>query len=471
MSQLHVDVQPKKQKKLWDINVFALLFVVLAIAVVLTYLLPAGEYGRVEVNGRNVIDPATFQFIEASPVKPLGLVNSVHTGLVEASGVIFFVLIIGGTFGIITATGAIEALIVTLSKLLRNQEKWLIPIMMLFFAAGGSLMGMAEETLPYIAIMIPLAIALGFDAITGAAIVLVGASVGFTSALMNPFTVGVAQGIAELPPFSGMGYRIAVFVVMYIVSTAFILRYASKVKKDRSAGFFGLFEGKSTSELLREDIQLTVRHKWILSLFVLNFGVLVFGVIEYGWYLTELSGLFLLLGIIIGFTGKLSVNHIVDAFMKGAAGLIAGALVIGVARAVVVVLNDGHILDTILYYSAGVLNQLPSTFTALGMLVLQTIISFIVPSGSGMAALTMPIMAPLAELVGVTRQTAVLAYQFGDGISNIFIPTSGYFMAGLALAGIPWTRWMKWIFPLIMMQYAVAAVAVFVAHLIGYGPF
>lgn len=471
MSQPQVDMQPNKQKKLWEVNVFALLFAVLAIAVVLTYLLPAGEYARVEVNGRSVIDPNSFQFIESSPVKPLGLVNSIHTGLVEASGIIFFVLIIGGTFGILTATGAIEALIVTLSRMLKNQEKWLIPIMMLFFAAGGSLMGMAEETLPYIAIMIPLAIALGFDAMTGAAIVLVGASVGFTSALMNPFTIGVAQGIAELPPFSGMGFRLAVFVVMYVVSTAFILRYASKVKRDRSVGFFGPFEGKSTSELLREETKLTARHKWILSCFVLNFGVLVFGVIQYGWYLTELSGLFILLGIIIGLVGRLGVNQLVDAFMKGAAGLIAGALVIGVARAVVVALNDGHILDTILYYAAGLLNQLPGTLTAIGMLVLQTAISFIVPSGSGMAALTMPIMAPLAELVGVTRQTAVLAYQFGDGISNIFIPTSGYFMAGLALAGIPWTRWIKWITPLILMQYAIAVVAVIVAHWSGYGPF
>lgn len=471
MSQPNVSIQPEKKKKLWDINVFALLFAVLAIAVILTYILPAGEYARVEVNGREVIDPNSFQLIESSPVKPMGLVNSVHTGLEEAGGIIFFVLMIGGTFGILTATGAIEALIVTLSQKLKNQEKWLIPIMMLFFAIGGSLMGMAEETIPYIAIMIPLAIALGFDAMTGAAIVLVGASVGFTSAIMNPFTVGVAQGIAELPPFSGMGYRIVIFVVMYAVATTFIYRYASKVKRDRSQGFFGSFEENSEDVLTQSQIRMSTRHKWILSCYALNFFVLAYGVVEYGWYLTELSGLFLLLGIVIGLIGRLSVNEMVDAYMKGAANLIAGALIIGFARAVVVVLNDGHILDTLLYYSASVLNELPGSLTAFGMLVLQTLISFIVPSGSGMAALTMPIMAPLSELVGVTRQTAVLAYQFGDGISNIFIPTSGYFMAGLALAGIPWTRWIKWFFPLLLMLYAIAAAAVVVAQLIGYGPF
>jgi uncharacterized ion transporter superfamily protein YfcC len=454
-----------------EINVFVLLFAVLAIAVALTYVLPAGEYSRVEVNGRSVVDPQSFQFVDSSPVKPLGLVNSIHTGMEEAAGIIFFVLIIGGTFGILTTTGAIEALIVTLSRKLKNQEKWLIPIMMFFFAMGGSLMGMAEETIPYIAVMIPLAVALGFDVITGAAIVLVGASVGFTSAIMNPFTVGVAQGIAELPTFSGAGFRIGVFAVMYLVSVGFVYRYAMKVKRDRSLGFFGGFEGTNADELLRSDVVLTTRHKWILICFLINFLVLAFGVIRYGWYITEIAGLFLLLGIVIGLIGRLSANTIVDSFMKGAAGLIAGALVIGVARAVVVVLNKGHVLDTILYYASAAIQAIPPAFTAVGMLVLQTVMSFIVPSGSGEAALTMPIMTPLADLVGVTRQTAVLAFQFGDGISNIFIPTSGYFMAGLALAGIPWSRWMKWILPLIVAQYAIAVVAVVVAQLIGYGPF
>ncbi|MFY0545018.1 YfcC family protein [Brevibacillus sp. H7] len=470
MSQLQLNTEPAKSK-LREINVFVLLFAVLAIAVILTYILPAGEYARVEMNGRSVVDPASFKLVESSPVKPLGLVNSIHTGMVEAANIIFFVLIIGGTFGILTATGAIEALIVTLSRKLANQERWLIPIMMLFFAVGGSLMGMAEETLPYIAIMVPLAVALGFDVMTGAAIVLVGASVGFTSAIMNPFTVGVAQGIAELPTFSGMGFRIGVFVVMYLVSVGFIYRYAMKVKRDRSQGFFGEFQTQNADALLRSDIRLTTAHKWILSCFLINFVVLAFGVIKYGWYITEIAGLFVLLGIVIGLIGKLSPNTIVESFMKGAAGLIAGALVIGVARAVVVVLNEGHILDTILYYAAGAINQIPPAFSAVGMLILQTVMSFIVPSGSGEAALTMPLMTPLADLVGVTRQTAVLAYQFGDGISNIFIPTSGYFMAGLALAGIPWTRWMKWILPLILVQYGIAVVAVVVAQMIGYGPF
>lgn len=472
MSQPQLNAKASKPGfQLKEINVFVLLFAVIVIAVLLTYLLPAGEYTRVEVNGRNVVDPASFKLVESSPVNLLGLVKSIHTGMVETANIIFFVLIIGGVFGVLTATGAIEALIVTLSRKIANKEKLLIPIVMLFFGVGGSLMGMAEETLPYIAIMIPLSIALGFDAIVGTAIVLIGASIGFTSAIMNPFTVGVAQGIAELPTFSGVGYRIVIFVVMYAVSVAFIYRYAMKVKKNPSIGFLGNFAEKKGIDLTNTTIKLETRHKWILSCFIINFGVLAFGVIKYEWYITEIAGLFILLGIIISIIGKLTPNRMIDAFMKGSADLIAGALIIGVARAVVVVLNQGHILDTILYYAASAIGHMPAALSAFGMLVLQTIMSFIVPSGSGEAALTMPLMTPLADLVGVTRQTAVLAFQFGDGISNIFIPTSGYFMAGLAIAGIPWMRWVKWMLPLILIQYGIATVAVIVAQMIHYGPF
>lgn len=186
---------------------FVLLLAILAICVVFTYIVPSGEYARVEVNGRSVVQSDSFQYTDASPISFMGFLNSIHTGMVDSASIMFFVLIIGGSYGILSATGAMEAFIVTLARTLGHREKWLIPIMMLFFAAGGSLIGMFEETLPYIAILVPLAVALGFDAMTGAAIVLLGASVGFTSAVMNPFTIGIAQGIAELPPFSGMGLR------------------------------------------------------------------------------------------------------------------------------------------------------------------------------------------------------------------------------------------------------------------------
>jgi uncharacterized ion transporter superfamily protein YfcC len=199
--------------------------------------------------------------------------------------------------------------------------------------------------------------------------------------------------------------------------------------------------------------------------------IIAFGVIKYGWFMTEISGMFIILSIIVGFIGRIHPNTFVENFMSGSAGVISGALIIGVAKAVVVILTDGRIIDTILYSAASVLDSIPGSLSAVGIYVFQAVIHFIVPSGSGQAALTMPIMAPLADLVGVTRQTAVLSFSIADGIGNIIFPTSGYFMAGLALAGIPWTRWAKWILPLIAMQYGIGLVAVIVAHLIGYGPF
>jgi len=468
MSQPNLVTNTPLNKKPKEINVYVLLLLVLIIASISTYVLPAGEYTRTEVNGRSVVVPDTYQGIESTPVGLMDIIGSVHTGMVEASSIIFFVLIIGGTFGILTATGTIEAFIATLSRKLANQEKWLIPVMMLFFAMGGALMGMAEETLAYIGIMIPLAIALGFDVITGTAIVLVGASIGFTTAIMNPFTVGIAQSIAELPPFSGIGYRILLFVIMYVVSVFFVYRYAMKVKRDRGYGFFadGKYEAIAT-----QNQKLETKHKIVLGCFLLNFVLLAYGVLQYEWFITEIAGLFLVLGIIIAFVGRLSPDESVKAFMKGAGGLISGALIIGVARAIVVILTDGHVIDTILYYASSAIHHLPPVLSAVGMYFLQAIIHFIVPSGSGQAALTMPIMAPLADLVGVTRQTAVLSFSMADGIGNIIFPTSGYFMAGLAIAGIPWIRWAKWILPLILTQYAIGLVSVIVAQLIGYGPF
>lgn len=452
------------------INVFVLLFGVLVIATFLTYIVPAGEYARVEVDGRNVVDPHSFQQVDSTPISFFQLFSSIHTGLVEAGDIIFFVLIIGGTFGVLTATGAVDAFIRTLSKKLGDKEKWLIPIMMLFFAFAGAFTGMAEETLAYIPILVPLAVSLGFDVITGTAIVLVGASIGFTTAIMNPFTVGIAQGIAQLPIFSGIGYRIVLFIIMYVVSVSFIYRYAMKVKKNHALGFYGeggTFEAAAPSN----DQPLSKTHKLVLTCFLLNFAVLIFGVLQFKWYITEISALFVVLAIVITIIGRLSANELIESFMKGAAGMLTGCLIIGLSRATLVVLNDGQIIDTLLYHAAGVLDEIPPTLSAGGMFILQALIHFVVPSGSGQAALTMPIMAPLADLVGVTRQTAVLSFSLADGIGNIIYPTSGYFMAGLALAGIPWIRWAKWILPLILMQYAIGLVAVLIANLMHYGPF
>ncbi|MDF9758249.1 putative ion transporter superfamily protein YfcC [Peribacillus simplex] len=458
----------KKERK---INVFVLLLCILAIATLFTYILPAGEYARIEADGRTTVDANSFKWIESAPVGLFDMIKAIHTGMVEAGNIIFFLLIIGGFFGVLRATGTVDVLIGTMARKLAKREKLLIPVVMLFFAVGGSLMGMAEETLAYLPLIIPLALALGFDTITGTAIVIVGVMSGFTTAVMNPFTVGLAQGIAELPMFSGMGFRLILFVIVYLVSVLYIYRYAMKVKKHPSIGIYGKYTKEEAKNLLQSGAKLTARHKFILVAFLINYIVLAFGVIKFQWYMTEIAALFIVLTIVIGITGKLSADHIVNSFTNGSAALLGGALIIGVSRAILVVLNEGHIVDPMLHQVAESIQHIPALLSVAGMYSFQTLIHFILASGTGHAMLTMPIMVPLADLLDITRQTAVLSFSFADGIGNMIFPTATTLMAGLAIAGISWTKWAKWILPLVLIQYLIGLVAVIIAHFVGYGPF
>ncbi|AMM91480.1 C4-dicarboxylate ABC transporter permease [Peribacillus simplex] len=458
----------KKERK---INVFVLLLCILAIATLFTYILPAGEYARIEADGRTTVDANSFKWIESAPVGLFDMIKAIHTGMVEAGNIIFFLLIIGGFFGVLRATGTVDVLIGTMARKLAKREKLLIPVVMLFFAVGGSLMGMAEETLAYLPLIIPLALALGFDTITGTAIVIVGVMSGFTTAVMNPFTVGLAQGISELPMFSGMGFRLILFVIVYLVSVLYIYRYAMKVKKNPYIGIYGKYTKEEAKNLLQSGAKLTARHKFILVAFLINYIVLAFGVIKFQWYMTEIAALFIVLTIVIGIIGKLSADHIVNSFTNGSAALLGGALIIGVSRAILVVLNEGHIVDPMLHQVAESIQHIPAFLSVAGMYSFQTLIHFILASGTGHAMLTMPIMVPLADLLDITRQTAVLSFSFADGIGNMIFPTATTLMAGLAIAGISWTKWAKWILPLVLIQYLIGLVAVIIAHFIGYGPF
>lgn len=465
-SQKHAN---KPEKKMKEINIFVLLLALLAICIILTYILPSGEYLRETTGGRSVVDPASFHFIDSSPLGFLDIISSIPLGMVDAASIMFFVIIIGGVYGIINSTGAIEALILTVIKKLGNKEKILIPGLMLFFALLGSLLGMFEETLPYLLIIAPLMISLGYDVLTGLGIVFVGVSAGFTSAVMNPFTVGIAQEIAGLPPFSGMGLRLCAFVVMYTVSVIFVYRYAMKIKRNPSLGEYGSIEQNQIEKLLLSDIKLEAKQKIILICFVLNLLTISIGVIRFNWFINEIAGMFLVLGIIVGLIAGFNSNRIVDEFMKGAQSILYGALIIGFARAIVIVLNEGQVMDTILYYAASIIEHLPHSLTAIGMMFFDSLLHIVVPSGSGMAALTMPIMAPLSDIVGITRQTAVLIFTFGDGIMNLIIP--GVAVAGVTLVGVSYIRWLKWLAPLLLIQYAVAIIFVMIAYLINYGPF
>lgn len=463
----------EKKSKFKVPHVYVILLIIMAICTVLTYFVPAGQYEMIEnASGRSVVDPNSFQYIKSTSLGLFDFLKSVPTGMVETAEIIFFIFIVGGAFSVVQATGAIEAGLGKITKTMAGKERAIIPIVMIAFSLGGAVFGMAEETLPFIPIMVTLAIALGFDSITGIAMVLVGAGAGFAGAFLNPFTVGVAQGIAELPLFSGMGYRIVVYLCITTLSIGFVYLYAGRVKNNPELSIMHDFD-KTREDVLDLSVlkDFTTKDKSILLIVLATIVMLVFGVMKYGWYIQEISALFLGMAIVISLVAKLGLNGFAEKFIEGMASLTGGAMVVGFARAILVILTQGHILDTILYATSGAVSQLPSTLAAVGMYIFQCFLNFVIPSGSGQAAVTMPIMAPLGDLVGVTRQTAVLAYQLGDGISNIFTPTSGYFMAGLALAKIPWSKWAKWILPLVLLQYLLGGVLVTIAHMIKFGPF
>lgn len=424
------------------------------------------------VDKREVVDASTFHNVAQTPVTLMQFLTAVPRGMQESAQIIFFIFIVGGTMAVIQETRSIEAGMGRLIKAMKNASILIIPIVMLFFSICGSVFGMAEETIPFIPIFVSLCLAMGFDSITGVAIVFCGAGAGFAGAFMNPFTVQVAQGIAELPLLSQTPFRVVMYVCFVALAILFVMRYAMKVKKNPQLSPMHAFDQTREDTVDLEELpSFGGKEKAILIVFVLAIILLVFGVIKWGWYMDEIAALFLGMSFIVAVIARMGFNNYANVLGKGMADIASGALVVGFARGILVVMTDGQILHTILHAAAEGLSKLPSMISAVGMYIFQCLLNFIVPSGSGQAAVSIPIMAPLGDLVGVTRQTATIAFQLGDGISNIFTPTSGYFMAGLAIAKVPWSKWAKWILPLIGLEYLLGAIFVVVAQAMHLGPF
>ena len=465
-------MEETKKKKFAVPHVYILLFALIAICSILTYIIPAGSYDMMMVDKREVVDASTFHNVAQTPVTLMQFLTAVPRGMQESAQIIFFIFIVGGTMAVIQETRSIEAGMGRLIKAMKNASILIIPIVMLFFSICGSVFGMAEETIPFIPIFVSLCLAMGFDSITGVAIVFCGAGAGFAGAFMNPFTVQVAQGIAELPLLSQTPFRVVMYVCFVALAILFVMRYAMKVKKNPQLSPMHAFD--QTREVTVDIEELPSfggKEKAILIVFVLAIILLVFGVIKWGWYMDEIAALFLGMSFIVAVIARMGFNNYANVLGKGMADIASGAFVVGFARGILVVMTDGQILHTILHAAAEGLSKLPSMISAVGMYIFQCLLNFIVPSGSGQAAVSIPIMAPLGDLVGVTRQTATIAFQLGDGISNIFTPTSGYFMAGLAIAKVPWSKWAKWILPLIGLEYLLGAIFVVVAQAMHLGPF
>jgi uncharacterized ion transporter superfamily protein YfcC len=333
---------------------------------------------------------------------------------------------------------------------------------------------MCEETMPFVLIFIPLALSLGYDRITGVAIPFVGAAAGFAGAFFNPFTVGIAQGIAGLPLYSGLVYRLVVWAVGTAIAIVVVMRYAARVRRDprRSPVFEEDLELRKTLDLDLAGSNRTLVtgiHKAVLVLFLVCMAVLVVGILKYKWYIQEIAGLFLALGILSGIIGRVKSDDMAKAFIEGAKDMVNTALIIGCARALLVVATDGRIMDTLLYAMARAISRLHPVFSAQMMFVGQCVINFFVHSGTAQAALTMPIMAPLGDLVGITRQTSVFAFQLAEYINPI-LPTSGVTMGILGLARLRWEKWARWFLPLLVIWFLFGLLALVPAVLLRWGP-
>jgi len=323
---------------------------------------------------------------------------------------------------------------------------------------AGTTFGMCEETMLFVPLFMMLAISLGYDSLVGTAIPFLGAAAGFAGAVINPFTLGIAQEIAQLQPISGWEYRLFIWFLSTFFMILFVMRYARRIKAHPELSPVYEIDRKRGLQLEHSagPVRMERRHVWVLLAFLLALVGLVFGVIQYEWGIVEMSALFLGLGLAAGVVGRLSVEGITDSFKAGAKDMMGVALIIACARAILVVAEEGRILDVMLYSLGGVISHLPRVVAAQAMFVTQGIINFFVHSGSGQAALTMPIMSPLADVIGISRQTAVLAFVFGEGWINPILPTSGVTMGVLGLAGIPWEKWARWMLPIQIFFFILA---------------
>ncbi len=453
-------------------HTYVLLIGLIALACVATWVVPSGSYDRVVERGREVVDPLSYHAVEARPAGIGAFFLAFPRGLVEIAGIVFFIFIIGGAFGVLNGTGVIQAGVRAVVRRLGGRRALIVPLLTVVFAVGGGTIGIAEETLVFLPALLVLARTLGYDSLLAGGVALVGANAGFAAAFLNPFTVGVAQGIVGLPLFSGMGFRLALWAVMTSVTVAFLARYARRVAaRPETSLMYELDKARGPLADAGEASAPRGRAPLVLAALLAALVLLVVGALVWGWGILELSGLFFGLALAAGPLGGLSLDETVKSFVAGAADITYAALIVGLARGTLVVLRDANVLDTVTHALVATIRGWSTWLSALGIYAIQNLLNFFVPSGSGQAAVSMPILAPLGDLVGVTRQTNVLAYQLGNGLTNVFVPTQGYFMAALGILRIPWTIWVRWLLPLLLIWLVVGAGAVVVASLIRLGPF
>jgi uncharacterized ion transporter superfamily protein YfcC len=459
------------------------------LAAIATWVIPAGVY-NLSATGEPV--PGTYHEVASQPAHILrdsltapinglygiedakGNINYYNSGsLFGAIDIALFILVIGGFLGVTMKTGAIQAGIATLVQRMQGKERWMIPVLMGVFALGGTSFGMAEESLAFYALVITVMVAAGYDALTGAAIVLLGCGIGVLGSTVNPFATGIASGIAGIPISDGIIGRLVILIVGLAIGILFVLRYADRVKKDPTKSLVYDLKAENEARFLTGtddggDITLTGKQKTVLAVFALAFAVMVYGVVPWEdigiplptwwWWFPEMTASFLLFAIIIGLIGRMSEVDLTTSFIDGARDLLGVALIIGIARGITVLMNNGQITDTVLHWVEKALGDTGDVTFLIVMFLLFLPLSFLIPSSSGLATLAMPIMAPLAGFIGVSTALVVTAYQSASGVMNLVVPTSAVVMGGLAIARVPYGTYLRWVWPLLALLSALSVI-------------
>ena len=500
----------KKKKRFQMPHTYIIIFFVILFAAVLTIFVPLGKYDTMEIsymqNGeertREVLDPDSFQYIldengdKVTKVAPLfgtesfggqGILNFVFEGMTTgdkngtAVGIIAFILVVGGAFGIVLRTGAVESGIMRVIDLTQGKEILLIPILMTLFSLGGAIFGMGEESIPFVMILVPMFIAMGYDAVVGMMCSYVATQIGFGTSWQNPFSLAVAQGISGIPVMSGAWFRVPMWIVFTVVGIVFTMRYAQKIKKNPTLSVAYESDAQYREEFKRNENEMppfTLGHKLVLLTVAACMVWTIWGVVTQGYYIPEIASQFFVMGLVSGIIGvvfhlnQMRLNDIATSFEKGAADLLGAAMCVGMAQGIIIVLGgtsatEGTALNTILHVISEGLQGFPPVLSAWFMYMFQAVFNFFVLSGSGQAALTMPIMAPLSDLVGVERQVACVAFQLGDAFTNVIVPTSGVLLGALAGAKLEWGQWAKFQIKFQALLFVMSSATVILAVLVG----
>lgn len=446
-------------------NSFVIIFLFILLAGILTYLVPAGEYDRIaDETGQMLVVADSFHYVSASPVNPFELLICVAEAFISSSDIIFCILFAYCFMGILNQCGVFQALFGLLLKKLKHRKKILLPSIILLFALMGSVAGIAEETFGMFPICISLAIAMGYDRIVGGSIVYLAVFTGFASATFNPFTIGIAQSIAGVPMYSGLGFRVFCFVIFVSILIVYVMRYAAKLEKNPGSSLLQPEHVKINDE----ETQGKLQFRQVISLLVF-LGILtliVTGAIRLGWYIKEITGLFFAGYLLIGLINGYRPNQLTDTMVTIGSETLFSMLIIGFSNAICVVLTHGNIIDTIVYGMETLLKGTSGYASAVLMLILQNLLNFFIPSGPGQAAVSMPIMSSFADVAGLSRQLSVLVFQFGDGFSNIFWPTMVCMMCGIMK--IPVGKWYKYITPLFGIMFVAEVALIILAVAVGY---